>query len=1724
MASYKTRTKKSFLKSNSFLYISGVVASFAILCAILSAFNVFNVRSSVLGWWGTSRVDTLYLPQGNRNFTGGSVISMNSTEEPAITIADSPDYSSKSPSPAPTSVTIDVYETDANFLLKYLTHDKDSNQVNKTFDVSQLNRTANFTHDLTKGSRVVLPLGEKGIFFIRATAGSIFHDAMIVRSNFGVTVKDGKNEFIFWGQNYKTKRSISSGTVKIYNLKEQVTVTSSGTFDSSGIAKADIVPDADVALAEVDGEYALIPINMQYLNLNYNYISYSKSTNNTKYFVFTDRPLYRPGDSVNFKAILREDDDAIYSIPTGTARVRIYRGYDENNTIYDKNFPIDNGAVFGEIKLPADARTGDYLMKVSFNNQDDDFYQNTTAFQIEYFKKPEYFLDIEAPQSQLIQGDSLSFTVKGSFFSGQPLNKEKISYQINTSDYWDYSYYTDQSIFLNDDYRYGYFSGKKLMNEEVLLDDRGEAKVTLSTKGKNNPSKSNIYSIEASLTNKSLAPAFARKNVLVYAGEFGIYRTEYQWSSEVNKPVAMPLMLAKRISNASVGNKTLKATVKRDAWIPYQEPNKKYLSYRHETEDLPAIQATTSPDGKAQLNFIPTKPGSYTFVVTTQDSRGNQISNTFYQYITKEGEPTYRGDYGSSAPKLSLSQDKEQYRPSDALRLTINSEVPDRDVLLTFQRNYVHRYQVVRVDGKSKVVDIPLQNDDLPNFYLQAMSFDQHELDRDNINIKMDTIIKKINVKVTPERGTYGPGDTATVMVETTDYTGSPIPAETALWSVDKAIFELTENNLGDIHSQFWAERYDGTRLNHSLEGIESEPFGGGGGCFVAGTKILMGDGSTKNIEDVKVGDVILTKAGRGDSQLVKARVADVHQARESDLIILNGSLQLTGNHILSVNNTWKPAQEVTIGDELILSNGKKQTVTSIEYQRGEQDVYNLEIEKYHTFFANNFWVHNQKGGEPLARGVFKDVAYWNPRVYTDSTGRAKVSFKIPDNLTTWVVAAVSNTSDTKVGQTTAEIKVSKDIVMRPILPNVFKAGDEIIVGAFVENFTDNQQTVDLDLAFDSGTVQQSAFSAQVIPAHDRKEFTWKLKPEKENKKAKLTFSAKNTQDKKLSDTIISEIPVYSFGFMEKTSQVADGATTFNTNLAPDLNKEKSALTLSIAPSLLQTLPTSAKYLIEYPYGCVEQTTSRFAPAVIAKSNPELFAEAMQGKDVNDMIQKGVARLEQLQLPSGGWSWWFDAKPDYFVTGYVVEYLMQAQKLGITVPPEMLSSAKYFLERDDVSYYDPNLGKYQDVTPTLETTILKTYALTMIQSPKAKKEITMFAGLTPDLVAIATLTNALNGYTEPNKHGLTHLISMAKPQGDALYWEGGNEVHFGSKNATTALAIRAILTAKGDSTTATKAIRYLTRSRESYYWSNTFATAQVLRTISEFSQYENAGSPNYSYTVLADGKEISKGQVTRANQKIKDITIPLTGNPPKITVQKQGEGALYSTLLAEQYHTDKKSAAVQHPLRVTRQYYNDTNPGYSFKPGDVAIISLSVSGLTADDNYAVIQDELPSGMVPINERFKNEQSSNDYSGYYYYPFYNTDREYTENGVILTAYHVYSGTNTYSYKARVVSEGTFAVPPATASLMYAPEVSGRSGAEVVKISKDVQKVSETPIWQDIGNHIAKSNLSPQVKTAIAFGGSIAIAALLGLAIKLNWNTTKAIFNSIKKRIKPQPKQE
>ena len=1079
-------------------------------------------------------------------------------------------------------------------------------------------------------------------------------------------------------------------------------------------------------------------------------------------------------------------------------------------------------------------------------------------------------------------------------------------------------------------------------------------------------------------------------------------------------------IIVKPYNDISVSNIELLGSIK----LTYWEDRGPTSGYHRVERVNKAFTLRTDKNGETVIPFNPERSGSYDFSLEGKDRRGNVIQRKFSLWVYDRSEYTYFGEPNTGAYNLDIKADKETYLPSEIAKLTITSDYADREVLLTLERDRVRRYFVVPLVGFSAEFPLIFSPTDLPNVFASVAGFAPTGFVNSSEKLSIITDEKNLQVDLSYDKEKYAPGEIVRLTVKTTDHEGYPFPADVTVWIVDKAIYELMSERRKAIFDFFWHERVNGTTFAHSLEGIRSFSVAEKG-CFVKGTPVLVPGGS-KPIEDIKVGDTILTRKDADSDDLAEAMVTQTFTHIVDGYLIINGSLRVTPEHRMWVNSEWKDAGDIQVGDALLGSSGGKVIVTSLEWQKGQFEVHNLAVKDYHSYFAGNVWVHNQKGGDD-PRTIFKDIAYWNPHVRTNAEGIAVVSFILPDNLTTWVVNAVGATRNTTVGENLEEFIVTKPVIVRPILPNYVRTGDAIEFSSLVYNYTPATSdfaamcSLSDKSAEKNLTIASNNFDQFLLPS-----FTFETADEGATVSCKARSLAVNE-----SDEIKLPFPIRKFGFLEPRTMVGQGNKEYALVLNPDSDPVLSNVTVSLTPSIFGTLPHAMKYLIQYPYGCVEQTTSRFVPAVIAKENKKLFAEFLKAKELDAMIDKGIEGLIDLKGSKGGWGWWDENDINPFITTYVAEYLLRAKKLGHDVPKSVF---------DDVQTWAEQRSGEQNITKEERIAVL--YTLTLLGSEKGKTQITNFEGLTPDIHALAILVNVANGNLNTRTNGAEALLAKGEVRGETIRWRAGRGDFFGSEDASTALALRALVSAR-DLQTAERIAQYFSQSRSERYWSNTFATAQVLEALTAFAKAISLDTKAVSYQVLLNGNEVNKGTI---DDPLASVDIKL--DPKKfvqesmISIKVDGEGPLYSTVLVDEYRTDRNLRAANKGLEVFREYRGD------FVPGGTIEVFITVSGSAEDNAYLVIEDHLPSGLIPVNTRLENERETGEqYGGDYY----ESGLDFKDDGAVFGYQWWRGGALTASYKARVVSRGEFTAPPAVASLMYSPQISGRSAIHTIRVS-------------------------------------------------------------------------
>jgi uncharacterized protein YfaS (alpha-2-macroglobulin family) len=318
-----------------------------------------------------------------------------------------------------------------------------------------------------------------------------------------------------------------------------------------------------------------------------------------------------------------------------------------------------------------------------------------------------------------------------------------------------------------------------------------------------------------------------------------------------------------------------------------------------------------------------------------------------------------------------------------------------------------------------------------------------------------------------------------------------------------------------------------------------------------------------------------------------------------------------------------------------------------------------------------------------VIRRDFSDAAYWNALVRTDATGKARVEFKLPDSLTTWQVVVTAVMPDLHVGRHQTTFGSMKPLMVRTLLPRFFTEGDTTSVSAYVYNHTDSRQTIVASLHLENSRLRSPADVEVSLAPGGIAPVSWDIQAG-EPGSTQVLVSAKCTS---AQDAASERLPVVRAAPETVVTRSGFCTGTAEIHLPNGVDPKSARLEVRIVPELRADLVDTLDYLVEYPYGCVEQTMSRFLPAIkVAQILKETgLKHPRLEQKLPHCVNAGIKRLLELQQQNGSWGWYGSNGTSAVMTAYALYGLLEAEKAGYPVGWENavrrgLAQLKSFIE------------------------------------------------------------------------------------------------------------------------------------------------------------------------------------------------------------------------------------------------------------------------------------------------------------------------------------------------------------------------------------------------------------------------------------------------------------
>ena len=344
---------------------------------------------------------------------------------------------------------------------------------------------------------------------------------------------------------------------------------------------------------------------------------------------------------------------------------------------------------------------------------------------------------------------------------------------------------------------------------------------------------------------------------------------------------------------------------------------------------------------------------------------------------------------------------------------------------------------------------------------------------------------------------------------------------------------------------------------------------------------------------------------------------------------------------------------------------------------------------------------------EAAVRENFADTALWVGTLSTDKEGLAEVEFKMPENLTTWKVNVWALGHGTNVGEGHTEVITRKDLIVRLQAPRFFTETDEVMISANVHNYLDAEKLVTTKLIVDGEyLVSLDKIERKVsVQSNGETRVDWMVKVKGEGETT-IQLQALTNEE---SDAVQMTFPVYVHGILKTESWAGtirpdQNNAQLSFTVPEERKAEQSVLEVRYSPTLAAAMVDALPYMLDYPYGCTEQTLNRFLPAAITQQtllNMDLNLEDLRAKRTNlnaqeigddnerakqwkrfdrnpvfsqaemqKIVATGVTRLTNMQNPDGGWGWFGGGRQGSYphTTAMVIHGLQAVSYTHLTLP------------------------------------------------------------------------------------------------------------------------------------------------------------------------------------------------------------------------------------------------------------------------------------------------------------------------------------------------------------------------------------------------------------------------------------------------------------------------
>lgn len=1421
--------------------------------------------------------------------------------------------------------------------------------------------------------------------------------SLIQFTDIGLMQKSNGRETLVFVTSLQTGKGLDG--VRLTAVDKDLKTIATADSDKNGVAllKGD---DPYLILAEKAGDTTAITCSNSHINGAVPYDIPTawqdvwKPVNRT--FIFSDRPLYRPGDTAHFKALnrIRSADDLTLDTEGKPARLVIrdprYR------VIVEKQISFStNGSWSEDIQLP-EGPAGWYEMTINFAKQNDDndgasgFY----SFRIDDYKPNSFEIHLDGKKLEVL-ADRLKLPISANYYMGKSLSKAKASWNASStrsftppSAFSEFhfgeaprwaNYGKDRDSDGNYDDSDSENESEWWVNGDVFLADDGKATLELPMPPPNRAALPQQVRVSAEITD-------INQQTISAATEFEIPGADYllglkgpQFFGTAGNETRVEVVAIDSKGQPASGDINVEVKVERQEYHTLKiatagggSTTKDQVILREELKQNLSLKAQSAGSPPtAQVAFKPSRGGVYFVTVESSDSHGKKLLSRLPVYVIGNGEFPWAMEDGN---RINLQPEKKKLKAGEEAVIVVKTPIAGT-ALVSVERNKIHRHFVTQISPEQPVIKVPIEDDEAPNVFVSVILVRGSEASpaKDKMpvykvgycQLEVESKAKELAIEISPEKPEVKPGESFKISGAIADYQGKPVAgSEVTLYAVDEGVLSLMKHQTPNPSAYFHEQQPLAIHNFTTFDDILPEEFA----------------------------------------------------ARER------------GNK------------------GFVIGGG------------GDMDESAIP-----------------------ARKNFVATPLWLATVMTDASGKVSATVKAPDNLTRYRLMAIATSGADRFGSAESAVKINKPLMVEPVVPRFARLEDETLLKAVIHNTTPNAGEVIVRLELDETTDfirdERAFVPVSIKPAESTDPKVWQQ-----------TVAIKAGETTSVAFPVrFTKLGTANWRWVAKTSTWTQGApalddatiTTFEvTHPVPELKevhyvrlngaepevnlikKVNPALLegdgnvqVSISTSRLSEAKDALGYILTYPYGCAEQTTSSTMPWLALGGYNTIFPDLITPEKTKESIQRGVDRMLRMVTDSGGLAYWPGGDtPSLFASAYGGLMLLRAKDAGANIPPEVLDRLTEYLSKELRGLGDADKDNYK-----ITDTALALYTLAKAQKAEPAYQ-TMLYTRRDELPEVARLYTALSMcLTDAPSQQIKEMIGWTAPDKPApkkklqtphwTHWTGNNV------NKALRLIVYTHLGLKQDAEALAQDILKNRNGRGE--WGNTFTNAWTLTSLVAYERSLKSTSLPLVADVQWDTQKQPLNIPTPPGVAQVSFVLneQLASAPLKINLPADRE--VFSRLQASAYPPIREIKSENKGYAIERTYLKllddgSTQPADNLRVGDMVVVTLNIE-IGGDDRYIAIDDPLPSVLEAINPEFDTQsEREGDQLPDGLEAWFCDHREIrADRALFFTDYAPDKGKFQLRYLARVSGEGDVIAPPARIEAMYEPDKYGLSSSQRVR---------------------------------------------------------------------------